>query len=385
MALEPAAAPAAPQYPTIQQALNELLVETAADAAFLAMPGVRSAGGPFSIIALYPSGEQKARLMTRWIRQAVSHALESGCTMLAVGKWRAAPDGPKRSALLIVASVCNDEGAVCGALAILLPATIADSTVVALVERSAHVIRRILMRRCQIPALSSLASARTSGESGRGASVLAHELRVPLSAASYALQALAMRRTAEREGEDDQLIHTAQFGLTQAQSILRSSSQSRAIGSATAAPDLRAISLIPALERALALFPAVRSRLHLDLRDDLPSVRADEVWLTQILTNLLENALKYSWPRTPITVAARPNRPNRILITVRSFGEGFPASQRQLFARDAIGVVSLDLASKGLGLGIVRRLITGMGGEIWAESDERSAIEVMLMLPLAII
>jgi signal transduction histidine kinase len=364
--------------------LNELLVETAADAAFLAMPGVRSAGGSFSIIALHPSGEQRARVMTRWIRRAVCHALESGCTMLAVGRWRAAPDGPKRSALLIVASVFNDEGAVCGALAILLPATFADSTVVALVERSAHVIRRILMRRCQIPALSSLASAWTSGESGRGASVLAHELRVPLSAASYALQALAMRHTAEGEGEDDQLIHTAQFGLTQAQSILRSSSQSQAIGSAMAAPDLRAISLKPALERALALFPAVRSRLHLDLRDDPPSVRADEVWLTQVLTNLLENALKYSWPRTPITVAARPNGPNRILITVRSFGEGVPASQRQLFARDAIGVVSLDLASKGLGLGIVRRLITGMGGEIWAESDERSAIEVMLTLPLAI-
>jgi signal transduction histidine kinase len=385
MAGQPMVAPTAPQYPTIQQALHQCLVETAADAVFLAMPGARSPGRSFSIVALYPPAEQSTSLMTQWIHKAVSHTLDSGRTTLTVGRRHATTDHPKRSALLIVASVFNGDDAVCGALAALLPSTDIDSAAVAILERSAREIKEILVRRDQIPAPAEPTSpllARSPGVSEAGTDILMHELRVPLGAANYALEALAMRHNVQWDYEDEQLMHTAQFGVMEAQSILRSANQLQAISS-LATPNLRAVSLKTALERSVGLFPAAHSRLRLDLRDDLPLARADELWLTQVLTNLVENALKYSWPRTLITVAAQPNGTDRILITVQSFGRDLPADQQQLFERNVLDASSLDLASKGLGLSIARQFIIGMGGNIWVESDGYGATQVMLTLPVA--
>jgi K+-sensing histidine kinase KdpD len=146
--------------------------------------------------------------------------------------------------------------------------------------------------------------------------------------------------------------------------------------------NLRTVSFGAVLERALALLPLARSRVTLSLGQDIPVIVADELWLTQTLTNLLENAVKYSWSHSPITVAARPES-HRLLISVQSHGRCIQA-KRQSSLDDSEGAARVDdLTSRGLGLSIAQRLITGMGGEIWIESDERSATRVVLALPTA--
>lgn len=372
-----------PQGPGLQQALRQLVEGAEADAAFLATSSAWSVGKSFSLVAWYPPAGQRALRKSRWIHRAVNRTLESGRTALTVGAWRPPADHPRRPELLIVASVFNKASPMRGALALLSPSPAADLEVVARLERSAREMASALIRSGRVSEPSPAMAPPLSELSERRNHILLHELRVPLGAASVALETLAMRHATQWEGEDERLIRTAQFGLLEAQGVLRLVDPAHAAGGALAPPSLSDVSLVATLERARELFPEARGRLRLDLYDNLPPVRADALWLTQALTNLLENALRYSWPRTLITVAARPHAPDRVLISVQSFGEEFPADQRQIVERDALNALPTSPTSRGLGLSIARYLIAGMGGEIWVDRGELGATEIKLALPIA--
>jgi two-component system, OmpR family, sensor histidine kinase KdpD len=209
-----------------------------------------------------------------------------------------------------------------------------------------------------------------------------HELRVPLGAANYALEALVQRRSSQWERADEELLNTARLGVMEAQSVMRSASQLLAIDNGLTNPDLRTVSLGAALRRALALLPIACSRVSLTLDQEAPLVVADELWLTQTLTNLLENALKYSETGSPITVVAR-QACDQVLMSIQSHSRDVPVGQHSYPDVSEGTLHADDLTSKGLGLNIARRLITGMGGELWIESDGGSATKAVVALPIA--
>lgn len=368
---------------SIQQRLCQLIGATEADTAFLATPGARDTGGSLVIAGWYPPVAQRASLMTDWICKAVSHTLESGHTTLAAGQWRAIPEHPKRSGQLIVASVAHDDSSVHGALAIFLSSAIVDSEIIALLERYASTFRGIFTRESKLPVAPTLAWTQSAETSKRFNRVLMHELRAPLGATSYALEALAMRQADQWDSENKRLMHVAQLGLAEVQSILRSANRLRVTEGGLATPNLEAVSVEKTIARVQDLFPESRSRVHLDVEERLPLAWADEVWLRQILTNLLDNAVKYSAPRTHIKVVARPYGADRVWIAVHSLGDEFPADQRRLLARNAVDETIPGEAGQGIGLNITRSLTTAMGGEIWVESDGCGATDVIFTLPIA--
>ncbi len=383
MTEEQLSTPAEPHYLTIQQALRQLIDETDADAAFLATPSAQNAGGSVSITAWYPPIEQSAPLMTRWIHRAIIHALDSGHTTLSVGPWRPTPAQPKRLYQLIVTSIFHGDGVAQDALALLMPTTTTDSQVISLLEGYARTILGDLASQSMIPAQSSPILSRSAEITERGFHVVLHQIHTPLSAANFALEALVMSYADQWDTKDERLIRTMQLGLCEALNILRSASRLQIADDGSATPILSAVSLKRAIARARDLFPEARSRIYVDVHDDLLRVWADELWLAQVLTNLLDNAVKYSLPRTRIKVAAQTNGADRVRIAVHSIGGDFPADQQRNSARDALDAPFPSQTSSGLGLSITRHLITGMGGDIQIESDNHGATEVVLTLPVA--
>jgi signal transduction histidine kinase len=146
----------------------------------------------------------------------------------------------------------------------------------------------------------------------------------------------------------------------------------------------------------------VERELGVEIPEGL-AVMADQVWLRQILTNLLSNALKYSEPGTPVEIAAsvvgEPAAKTRGLrraqkgrdmveITVRDHGFGVPPDQIPLLFERFVRLPR-DLASSvpgnGLGLHLCRLLAERMGGRIWVESagvaGEGSTFYLRLPLP----
>ncbi|NEO83657.1 MAG: histidine kinase [Spirulina sp. SIO3F2] len=127
--------------------------------------------------------------------------------------------------------------------------------------------------------------------------------------------------------------------------------------------------------------------IHLDLPSDLPIICADGEGLFKVLTELLENACKFTEPEGEITVQAQiyaiesetcdrvPENNTAVSpmleVIVADSGRGIEASQldaifnwfsqEEDYLRRTVGGV-------GLGLAICRQLIQGMGGQIWADS-----------------
>lgn len=117
--------------------------------------------------------------------------------------------------------------------------------------------------------------------------------------------------------------------------------------------------------------------------------RFDEKRIEQVLGNLINNAIKYSPAGGEIEIGIGPihdtaNAPYEVLIWVKDHGIGIAASeQSRIFERFYRGS-TLDHAIAGLGIGLylVKELVTRHGGRIWVESIEGVGSTFYLTLPL---
>jgi signal transduction histidine kinase len=112
-------------------------------------------------------------------------------------------------------------------------------------------------------------------------------------------------------------------------------------------------------------------------------VSGDELRLEQVLHNLIQNALKYSEPPHPITIMVTP-RENRVCIAVHDNGIGIPAAALpHLFQRfyRAGNAGEQHRGGLGIGLYVVKEIITLHGGEVTVESTEGAGSTFTLCLP----
>jgi two-component system sensor histidine kinase ChiS len=155
----------------------------------------------------------------------------------------------------------------------------------------------------------------------------------------------------------------------------------RTIAQGSPRPTVSAVAVTTIIERAVTLVP--NARVHVVVAD-VPPVAADELWLTQTLINLIDNAVKHTRSSEPVQVAVRRAAPDRVLISVIDTGAGVPLErQQEIFSPYVRGARSDDLTSQGLGLSIARYFVTAMGGDMWVESDGHSGTTFSFTLPAA--
>jgi signal transduction histidine kinase len=114
-----------------------------------------------------------------------------------------------------------------------------------------------------------------------------------------------------------------------------------------------------------AHWPATRIRLEEPV--DLPAVIGDATYVEQVVRNLLSNAAKYSPPQGEVEVRLEP-ADGEVICRVLDRGRGFQSGETEdlfdLFYRSP--ATAAQAAGAGIGLFVCRRLVTGMGGRIWA-------------------
>ncbi|HEY7560717.1 MAG TPA: GAF domain-containing protein [Gaiellaceae bacterium] len=141
-----------------------------------------------------------------------------------------------------------------------------------------------------------------------------------------------------------------------------------------------------AREAAAAVAPgsAGPSHIEVDVEPGALTVAADREKLARVLGNLLDNAVKYSPAGGRIEVDAR-RLADSAEISVADEGIGIPRADRErvftkFFRADREGAAH---EGTGLGLFLVRGLVTAMGGRVWVESEEGRGSRFTFELPLA--
>jgi PAS domain S-box-containing protein len=126
-----------------------------------------------------------------------------------------------------------------------------------------------------------------------------------------------------------------------------------------------------------------KQRLKLDISDELPPLSCDADMILRVITNLMENAVKYSPAGGEITLSARPVT-NAVRITVNDSGPGIAADmQGKIFEK--FSRVKYQDAPKGVGLGLAfcRLAVEAHGGRIWVESEPQHGSSFIFTLPTA--
>jgi signal transduction histidine kinase len=125
--------------------------------------------------------------------------------------------------------------------------------------------------------------------------------------------------------------------------------------------------------------------VHIDIADGLPSVEADQKRLTQVVTNLFSNAIKYTFDEGTVTVRAFLNPAQLMQIEVEDSGVGMSQEQLQKLFRPfyrAFNPLSDRSGGTGLGLSIARSLVELHGGEMWVNSEPGKGSTFSVVLPL---
>jgi two-component system sensor histidine kinase KdpD len=140
----------------------------------------------------------------------------------------------------------------------------------------------------------------------------------------------------------------------------------------------------PAVRRASVA--AGGRAIELDLPDDVPNVSADAALLDRVVSNLLENAVKYAAPSAAIRVGAAAGGDGTVSLVVEDGGPGVPADELpRIFERFHRVERPSDGPRRGLGLGltVVRGLVDAMGGRVMAAPSPLGGLAVTVVLPEA--
>ena len=142
----------------------------------------------------------------------------------------------------------------------------------------------------------------------------------------------------------------------------------------------------PLLEDVVAIFagPAAKHSIIVGAAASLPPISGDDELLHQALSNLLSNAIKYSPEGSEVILDARLED-NRVILWVKDAGIGVPAESLgrvfDMFYR-AESTSRRQIAGTGLGLALVKEIVSAHNGQVWVESRLGQGSTFYLSLPV---
>lgn len=126
--------------------------------------------------------------------------------------------------------------------------------------------------------------------------------------------------------------------------------------------------------------------LALDVASPLPGIQVDPGRMTQVLTNVVDNALRHTPEGGTIILSAR-ELGDRVDLAIQDSGPGLPAAElERIFERFYRTDASrqregLSAGGSGLGLAIARSIVQAHGGQVMAESEEGKGLKIVISLP----
>jgi two-component system clock-associated histidine kinase SasA len=217
-------------------------------------------------------------------------------------------------------------------------------------------------------------------------SMLAHDLRSPLTAASIALETLELEQHKHKEAGTAQLTPSIKARLfEQARTQVRTMDRMitdllQAARGSSAEFNLQPHKLLlgklcqDVLDQMSEQFQLKSQQVITDIPQDLPYVYADEELVRQVFVNLLDNAIKYSALGGMIHVSILHRTTQKIQVTVCDEGPGIPEENRDRVFENHFRL-KRDEAKEGYGLGLslCQKIVRAHYGRIWVDAAPKGA------------
>ncbi|MGF1517532.1 MAG: histidine kinase [Nodosilinea sp.] len=224
--------------------------------------------------------------------------------------------------------------------------------------------------------------------------MMAHDLRNPLTAASIAVETLELGYA------PNQTRHLTLSPELTGQLLKHAKTQIRAINRMitdilkAARGDSMELQIVPqeldlpAL--CLEVIDAFQNRLQekqqtltAEIPQDLPTVYADGTQVKRVITNLLDNAIKYTPVGGQVSVVALHRTTQKVQVAITDTGPGIPAENRDKIFEESYRL-QRDVTQEGYGLGLAlcQRIIRAHYGQIWVDSAPGEGSSFHFILPV---
>jgi signal transduction histidine kinase len=204
--------------------------------------------------------------------------------------------------------------------------------------------------------------------------LIVHDLRSPLNCIDASLELLQMVLPEDVLASCAQIIDLALGSCRDVLELVDSLLEVASMESDKLVLDLQPISLLPLIADTVNRLRLLAEKsdiiLNLDAPAELPSIQGDGHRLERVVSNLLDNALKYTPKGGAITVAVRPAN-GQVEVRVTDTGPGIPPEYRERIFDRFAQVPGSEGRRRGLGWGLAfcRSVIEAHGGRIWVESE----------------
>jgi PAS domain S-box-containing protein len=211
--------------------------------------------------------------------------------------------------------------------------------------------------------------------------VVSHDLSEPLRVISGHVELLSRRYAGRLDEDADRYIDFAVDGCNRMrdliQDLLRYSRSGRGLRAGTV--DLRAVVATATADLAHAIADAGGSVV---VDGQLPVVTGDAGQLSQVMANLIGNAMKFAAPgRPPTARISASRRDDSWVISVADDGVGVPEQYRERVFGIFQRLQTRDVPGTGIGLAICRKVVERHGGEIWIDDGTDGGTTVAFRLP----
>jgi len=215
--------------------------------------------------------------------------------------------------------------------------------------------------------------------------ILAHDLRSPINQITGLLDILALSNQ-NFTNDEDKIIHQAKDSAQRLNQMIAKILDFDALEGNRMKVMLEEIDLnelLSTIKKELTITADKKgTRIHYQSERNI-KFQSDHLFLTQILENIIVNAIKFSEPESQIYVKAKKEK-DEIIFSIKDQGPGLTESDKALIFKKFQKLSAQPTAgenSTGLGLSIVKKYVSLLSGKVWVESEEGKGSTFFVAIP----